>query len=349
MFRPVFSITPSILTNVEQIGRIVGFLQAVRLPSRYSQELLTAVEAEVVHASTAIEGNTLTQEQVTQVLRGEQVQALRRDVLEVKNYQATLAYIYAIATHTGAFTHQTILELHYRLLQGVGDEHAGRYRNGFVRVGDYHPPEPFTVHALMDDFIGWLNAPKPQGNSPLLYAGIVHYQLVAIHPFADGNGRTARALTSLFLLKHDYDITRFFALETYYNRDRSAYYAALHAADLAAMPDGERDLTPWLEYFVEGLLIEATRAESRIRARLNLTSPAALTRLTSTQRTILEIAAQNKVLANSDLASELTISRRGISKALSQMVDEGLLIRQGEKRAAIYHITDAGRALLEQR
>ena len=118
MFIPSFTVTPPVLTAVEQIGRAVGFLQAVRLPPDFARELLATVEAETIHASTAIEGNTLTQEQVTQVLRGQTVLALARDVHEVKNYQATLAYIHELATVTTAFTHQTILELHYRLLQG---------------------------------------------------------------------------------------------------------------------------------------------------------------------------------------------------------------------------------------
>lgn len=337
-------------SNVEQLGRIMGLLQAVRLPGVYAQELLATVEAEIVHASTAIEGNTLTQEQVTEVLRGQPVQALRRDIQEVKNYQAALAYIHDIAAGTTTFTHQTILELHFRLLQGVDDKLAGRYRTGFVRVGDYFPPDPFTVHPLMDDLIAWLNDPQPSGYSPLLYAGIIHYQLVAIHPFEDGNGRTARALTTLYLLKQGYDITRFFALETHYNRDRVAYYAALHDADLLQTPEGEQDLTPWLEYFIDGLLIEALRAETRIRAYLaqpltqSLAQP--IGRLTGTQRAILAAASRQPVLVTGDLAGELGISRRGITKALGQLVAAGLLTREGMTRGAVYRLTEGGQAAL---
>lgn len=280
------------------------------------------------------------------MLRGQPVQALRRDIQEVKNYQATLAYIHDIAAGTATFTHQTILELHFRLLQGVDDKLAGRYRTGFVRVGDYFPPDPFIVHPLMDDLIGWLNDPQPPGYSPLLYAGIIHYQLVAIHPFEDGNGRTARALTTLYLLKQGYDITRFFTLETHYNRDRVAYYAALHDADLLQTPEGEQDLTPWLEYFIDGLLIEALRAESRIRSYLAQPSVQPIGRLTGTRRAILAAASRQPVLVTGDLAGELGISRRGITKALGQLVAAGLLTREGMTRGAVYRLTEAGRAAL---
>jgi Fic family protein len=347
MFRPNFRITPAMLTNIEQLGRIMGFLQAVRLPGTFAQELLAAVEAEIVHASTAIEGNTLTQEQVTQVLAGKQVHALARDIQEVKNYQATLVYIHVIAAQMPDFTHQTILELHYRLLEGVEDQMVGRYRTGFVRIGDYLPPEPFAVHALMGDFIAWLNDPTPAGYSPLLYAGIVHYQLVAIHPFTDGNGRTARALTTLYLLKHGYDITRSFALEAHYNRDRSAYYAALHAADVALTPNGEQDFTPWLEYFIDGLLIEAARAESRIRSYVEQPPVQAPPRLTGTQRAILAAASRQPVLVAGDLVGQVGLSRRGIAKAVSQLVAIGLLQREGATRGATYRITEAGLTALD--
>lgn len=346
MFTPVFTITPSMLTSIEQIGRILGFLQAVRLPGSYTQDLVATIEAEIVHASTAIEGNTLTQEQVTQVLRRQPVQALARDIQEVINYQATLSYIHEIAAQTERSTHQTILELHYRLLQGVDDELAGHYRTGHIRVGAYVPPEPFAVHALMNDFVAWLNQPTPSGYSPLLYAGVTHYQLVAIHPFTDGNGRTARALTTLYLLKYGYDITRAFALETHYNRDRAAYYDALHAADENLLANGECDLTPWLEYFVDGLLVEAVRAENRIRSYLTQIPTTPAVRLNATQRTILALAAQKNLVTSSDLAQDLALSRRGISKALNQLVDAGLLERHGAKRGAAYRITESGLALL---
>lgn len=93
----------------------------------------------------------------------------------------------------------------------------------------------------MNDFVAWLNAPLPQGYSHLLYAGIAHYQFVAVHPFTDGNGRTARtddALSAQARLRHHAR----FALESHYNRDRAAYYAALHAADVTVTAGGERDL-----------------------------------------------------------------------------------------------------------
>src|SRR5260221_7840690 len=93
--------------------------------------------------------------------------------------------------------------------------------------------------------------------------GIAHYQFVAIHPFIDGNGRSTRILTTLMLIQGGYDMTSFFALESYYNRNRKAYYEALNSVDKYRV-EGKPDLTRWLEYYIEGMHIEAERAQSRI-------------------------------------------------------------------------------------
>lgn len=347
MFIPAFTITPAMLSNVEQAARILGFLQGVRLPDAWRLELAAEVTAEMVHASTAIEGNTLTRAQVTRVIRGERVQAVERDVREVRNYYETLLHVREVAALTERFTHQTVKELHYRLLRGVDERIAGRYRSGLVRVGDYTPPEPFAVQALMDDLVGWLNAPLPGGLSPLLYAGIAHYQLVAIHPCEDGNGRTARALTTLSLLRAGYDITGSFALESFYNRERARYYAALRSADVTQTADGRADLTAWLEYFTAGMVVEAARTESRVVAFLG-PAPAAGTprRLSDTQQAILGVAGRLPAARMGDFRAELGLSRSALNLAARRLVEWGLLAQEGEKRGRVYRITAAGREYL---
>lgn len=347
MLVPALTITPAILTNIEQAARILGFLQGVRLPETWRLELAAEVTAEMVHASTAIEGNSLTREQVTRVIRGERVQAVERDVREVRNYYETLLHIREVAAFTERFTHQTVKELHYRLLRGVDERIAGRYRTNLVRVGDYVPPEPFALQALMDDFIGWLNAPIPGGLSPLLYAGIAHYQLVAIHPFEDGNGRTARALATLYLLRAGYNIIERFALESFYNRERSHYYAALHSADVAQTADGKADLTGWLEYYTSGMVVEAARTESRVAALL-ATAPTgeAARRLSGTQQAILGVAGRLPAARMEDFRAEVGLSRSALNLAARQLVEWGLLEQEGEKRGRVYRITPPGRVQL---
>lgn len=123
----------------------------------------------------------------------------------------------------------------------------------------------------------------------------------------------------------------------------------MRTADTALTPSGERDLTPWLEYFVKGLLIEARRAESRIRTYLGQLVTPQFPRLTSTQHAILHQAAQRRQVTSRELADELGLSQRGIAKAAGQLVAGGLLAREGTTRAAVYFITEGGLAALAGR
>lgn len=342
MYKPYFQITPLILKNIEEIGRVFGYLQAVQLPKSYNQEYIEKVVAETVHASTAIEGNTLTQDQVEKVIRGEKISAIERDIREAKNYFQALEHIRDIAGHTEDFTQQTILELHHKLLVGVDNKIAGKYRTNQVVVGDYLPPEAWKVPTLMADFIDWVNKPAPQGLSPVLYAGIAHYQLVAIHGFKDGNGRTARAFITLYLMKNGYDITGSFALESYYNRERKNYYNALGTADKLRTDDGQPDLTKWLEYFTTGFLVEAERAQSRISEFLTNSTLLSGISLTDTQQTILELTAQKGTVQMADYLEKLKLSQKGIYKALQKLVDLKLLEKSGERKGTRYTITQRG-------
>lgn len=347
MYTPHFTITPPILKNIEEIGRIFGYLKAVQLPISYRQEFIEKIAAETVHSSTAIEGNTLTQEQVLRVIRGEKIRAIEKDVREAKNYYQILEDIRAIAQHTDQFTQRTVLELHKTLLSGIDDDIAGTYRSGQVRVGSYLPPEFWQIPHLMADFIAWLNQPIPQDLSIIMYAGIAHYQLVAIHPFVDGNGRTTRALITLYLMKHGFDITGSFALESYYNRERQTYYAALSHADSHRDPYGNPDLTVWLEYFTTAFLVEAERAQSRIQQFLVTQKTLSGISLTNTQKDLLKITAQKGTAQMADYMTHLQLSQGGVYKALQKLVEIGLLSQAGENKGSRYTITEMGLGYLK--
>ena len=342
MYTPHFTITPLILKNIEEIGRIFGYLNAVQLPTSYKQEFIEKIAAETVHSSTAIEGNTLTQEQVLQVIRGEKIHAIEKDVREAKNYYQILEDIRAIAQHTNQFTQRTVLELHKTLLSGIDDDIAGTYRSRQVHVGSYLPPEFLQIPHLMADFITWLNQPTPQDLSIILYAGIAHYQLVAIHPFVDGNGRTTRALITLYFMKHGFDITGSFALESYYNRERQAYYATLSSADSHRDSSGNPDLTTWLEYFTTAFLVEAERAQSRIQQFLVTQKTLSGISLTNTQKDLLKITAQKGTAQMADYMTPLQLSQGGVYKALQKLIEIGLLSQTGENKGSRYTITEMG-------
>ena len=140
-----------------------------------------------------------------------------------------------------------IREIHKRLVQGVRGDRAqpGQYRlaqnyvvNSLTREIIFTPPPPGDVPALMSDLVAWLN--RPGDVHSVLVSGIAQFQLVHIHPFLDGNGRTSRLLSTLCLYRAGYDFKRLFTISEYYDRNRPAFYRALQS-----VRQQEMDLTGW--------------------------------------------------------------------------------------------------------
>ena len=158
-----------------------------------------------------------------------------------------------------------VRELHKILVRGVRGENAdpGNYRkiqnyvvNSRTREVIYTPPGALDVPHLMREFVEWIN--KAEDVSPILVAGIAQFQFVYIHPFIDGNGRTARLLSTLILYKTGYDFKRLFTISEYYDKDRPAYYQAIQTVRKNNM-----DMTTWLEYFVDGLRSQMAEIQAK--------------------------------------------------------------------------------------
>lgn len=279
MFLPKFTITHSILKNIGVIeaSREV-IVHAPLIPAWEAKFRKEAVER-MVHHGTHIEGNPLTEEEVQNVLDGKEVFARDRDVQEVINYRNVVKFIGDIASHIGPgrpyiLTLETILEIHRLTTQRiVGSEQAGRFRIRQVvlknsRTGEisYTPPPAAEVPFLIEELVDWINSDQSKELHPVLKAGIIHYELARIHPFVEGNGRTARAVATLVMFLDGYDIRKFFSLEEYFDENPMDYYVTLQAVSNQLVIDpSERDLTPWLDYFVKGVAVELNRIKERVR------------------------------------------------------------------------------------
>lgn len=166
---------------------------------------------------------------------------------------------------------------------------------------------------------------------PVIVAGIAHYELVRIHPFVDGNGRTARALATRIRNLQKYDIRRFFTLDDFNNSDRAAYYAVLKRMN-RTWPD----CTPWLEYFLEGVGISLNRVKERV---LLLSSgehkkvAGGQVALSEQQMQVIEFIHARGPVKNADMVQAYGISRQAAGKELARMVELGL-IRTGKKGRA---------------
>lgn len=328
-YEPHFSISSRVLSLVESVAALRERIQGAAVELSWIPALQKDTRTRNVHASTAIEGNPLTLEQVRTLEEGREPAASDvRSRREVLNYFAGLRYV---EKHAGKkmIRHDDVFELHQLLADGVMDQgKAGRYRSIGVRVGRYMPPAPGEVSGLMFELLEWWNK-RSDTLSPVLSSAILHYRFEAIHPFADGNGRTGRALALWELYRRGFDTHHIFSVDEYYWEDRPGYYAALDAVRAA----GE-DLTGWLEYCAEGLQQTLEHVWLRVQA-FNLKSPGKLV-LRPRQERLLKLLRDHGSMAPAEIWDALGVSRQGAMDLLRPLLEAGVVEKIGSKKTGRY-------------
>ncbi len=333
-YEPQFTITPRLLRRVEAVSALRERIQAAAVELSWVPALQKDTRTRNVHASTAIEGNPLTLEQVRMLEEGSELAASdQRSQREVLNYFAGLRHVEKNA-HKKTLGHEEVLKLHRILVANVMDQgEAGRYRSMAVRVGRYVPPAPEDVSGLMFELLEWWNK-KTHELSPVISSAIVHYRFEAIHPFADGNGRTGRALALWELYRRGFDTHHIFSVDEYYWEDRPRYYAALEAV----RREGE-DLTGWLEYCAEGLRQTLERVWLRIQA-FNVSPPQKLA-LRPKQERLLQLLRDHASMSPPEIWAALKVSRQGAMDLLRPLVEAGLVEKIGSRKTGRYSLRRA--------
>ena len=331
-YQPFFSISPRLLSLVENIATLRERIQGAAIELSWVPALQKDTRTRNVHASTAIEGNPLSLEDVRLLEDGRELTVTdRRSKREVLNYFAGLRYIEKHVARK-IIRHEDVFALHRALAATVMDQgEAGRYRTISVRVGRHTPPSPRDVSGLMRELLEWWNQ-KSRELSPVLSSAILHYRFEAIHPFSDGNGRTGRALALWELYRRGFDTHHIFSVDEYYWEDRDAYYAALDAV----RREGE-DLTKWLEYSAEGLRQTLERVWLRVQS-FNLASPERLV-LRPRQERLLQLLRDRGSMSPSAIWAALDISRQGAMDLLHPLIDAGLVEKIGGKKTGRYVLT----------
>lgn len=329
-YQPKFTISPALLSRVESIAALREQIQSATVQVAWIPALQKDSRARNAHSSTAIEGNPLTLEQVRAVeAQEEPVPVPSRDRREVLNYFAALRHIEKNATKQ-KLTHEDLFRLHAIMAGQVMDQgEAGTYRTIRVRVGPHVPPPPDDVSGLMFELLEWWN--KNSTNlSPVLSSAILHYRFEDIHPFADGNGRTGRALALWELYRRGFDSHHIFSVDEYYWEDRSRYYAALQEVRV----NGD-DLTSWLEYNAEGLQQTLERVWRRIQQFAASKSASKLV-LRPKQEQLLHLLRAKGSLSPREIWGGLSISKQGAMDALNPLIKAGLIKRVGTPKNGRY-------------
>jgi Fic family protein len=317
-----------------------------------------------VFHGTHLEGNDLTREQTEHLFRYQDIVnaqdarnqagivAKDHDIQEVINYRSVVEWIGEWRDFIGkevVYSEDMLKSLHALTTQRIlPDDQVGQYRKQQVVVrsantGDiaFRPPVAVEVPYLVEEFLEWLNSAKAREMHSILRAAITHYELVRIHPFVEGNGRTARALAMLVMYSEGYDFKRFFSMEQYFDGDIDAYYQAI----LSVQQHPENDMTYWLEYFCYGLALELDRVKHQVlKLSKDLQMQARLGKqiaLSERQIILIELLQKQKEMTSIDASQALpNVSVDTILRDLKDLLEKGLIKKVGVTKGAKYSLVE---------
>lgn len=315
---PPYEITSAILKLITSISEKIGEVNA-NLLNRPSLKLRKQNRIKTIHSSLKIEGNTLTEEQITALLEKKRVIGPKRDVLEVIN----AIRIYENLKDYNPFSEKSFLKAHHVSMDGL-IESAGKYRNqgvGIVKGSKVeHLAPPFeNVPYLMKDLFKYL---QESDEIELIKSCVFHYEMEFIHPFLDGNGRMGRLWQTLILMKK-YPVFEFLPFETLISNDQEKYYIALAESDKSGMS------TKFIEYMLS--VIDVSINELLNFNSRTLTEKDRLEYFVSLNKA--EFTRQNYMDIFKDISSATA------SRDLKKGVELNLFDKKGEKNKTIYKIT----------
>jgi Fic family protein len=336
-FEPNYVINPKIVSCLLRIESAKEKILHLPLTPTVLSSLRETAKLYTTHYSTMIEGNRLEPGQIEALLNDkEHFPGRERDEHEVKGYYSALTQVEKWAAQGVKVTENMIQTLHALVMaDGRTSVKPSGYRDGQNVIRDgrtkaivYMPPEAKDVKSLMQAMASWIN--ESAGLPCPVVAGIAHYQFATIHPYYDGNGRTARLLTTLILHLGGYDLKGLYSLEEYYAKNLGAYYEAISVGDSHNyyMGRAEADITKWVEYFIEGMAISFESVLARMKDAGNKGSPdlsPMLRKLDPKQRKALELFQKFETVTSSQLGELFGFKPRTSANLCAAWVSQGFL------------------------
>lgn len=321
-YQPPLTITPKILTLLTQISEALG-----RYAERYSQKqalrLRRANQIKTIQGSLAIEGNSLSLEQITAVLEGKPVIAPPREVQEVKNALA----VYENLGSYNPLKEKDLLAAHKTLMLGLVDE-TGCYRSGGVGVMSgseviHVAPPANQVPRLMQNLFTWLTHTE---HPALIVSAVFHYELEFIHPFADGNGRMGRLWQSLILAKWNPIFANLPIESMVHARQQDYYHAIARSTELT-------DCASFVEFMLEAIHSAFTQGLT-----LNNLGKDLGIKLNATQQALLKLLTDNPNATGVSLAKQLAVSTTTIENNLKKLREHQLIQRVGGRKHGYWQV-----------
>jgi Fic family protein len=343
LYFPAFNrYPPAVMQAFGRIERARGMIETARILPAQEEVLRREARVGSIHYSNLIEGNELPRVEALRAVEGE-LEATDLAKLELVNYVAAIDFIERKRrSDTIRYTPEFLKDLHGVLTEGLGrvdarfkPHHEGAWRDGEVAVGDalhtYHvAPAAIDVPRLMAERLEWLESKRSQLDYPTpILAGVAHFEIAEVHPFADYNGRVARLFAVAVFYREHFMERPLFSPERFYAEDRDAYFEALRAIKRT------HNLDDWLTYFVRGLAVEFERVAARVlelnRLTMSLSLPLQLTGSQEKAIAALTVDGQRDITIG-DYVELAGVSDRTASRELNRLVEFGVLRARGTTR-----------------
>lgn len=321
MYTPPFTITDEILQLVSEISEHIGALNVMLGERKPSPMLRKENQIKTIHSSLAIEHNSLSLQQVTDVIDGKHVLGAPNEIQEVKN----ALQAYQLMQQLDAFEEADLLRAHGLMMADLVDG-AGKYRQAGVGVFDNDkcihvaPPAERVPH-LMGDLFEWLKQTKAH---PLISSCVFHYEFEFIHPFMDGNGRMGRYWQTL-LLSHWKGIFAWIPMETMVKKHQEQYYNAI------AQSDARGDSTVFITFMLRCIL-------ETIKQEQIVTDKVADKVADKSEDKVLALIRNNASITIPAMMRQLAMSDSGVRKILRKLQNEGRLRRVGANKNGHWEI-----------
>ncbi len=327
---PPYTITDKMLNYATQIMEKIGEANYFESLNRYP-ELRRKTRIKSIHSSLAIENNQLSLFQVEAVINGKAVIGEQRDIQEVKNaYKA-----YEEIDNVNPYSLEDLKKIQGILTFAIEDD-SGKFRNHGEAVYDgniqiFMAPPHTMVSTLMDNLFHWMNKAKKEVN-PLILSSIFHYEFVFIHPFSDGNGRTAR-LWQTAILSDWKELFKYIPIESIIRKHQEGYYTAIQNCNNAG------NSNEFIEFMLE--VINEAVDDMIIKQQETAQETAQETtqeNLTDTQMKILELIKQNQYITRNELAENIGMTSDGIKYNLNLLRKKEIIKREGSTKKGSWKI-----------
>lgn len=341
MFNPKYTITNRLLGNIKRIAEIVTDLNSRSFPRVVLLEMERRARAVSAYSSTSIEGNPLPFTDVKRILKN-RPEYVRDSEKEVLNYNKALVELDGlIKAEKISLDIDWLEKIQKMVTDGLIEKHrCGHIRQEPVFVNDprarktiYWPPDHQEVTSILKDLFEFLEKSN-KAIDPLVLAGIFHRQFVIVHPFVDGNGRTARLATKVLLAKMGLDTFNLFSFENYYNSNVTKYFEEVgllgNYYDLA----DQIDFTSWLEYFTDGIIDELLRVEKELEKEA--INPDDV--LKEYHQKIIDFIKEKGFITDKDYAELTSRAKPTRNLDFRKLIDLGIIVKVGNGRATHYKI-----------